>query len=433
MSGKSEWIDFTAGRNWLAVRKTLRVYRQRWNAMLNIIRRPVPHAVLSWRYLLPRQSPAVKLHRQVLLRAWPRFPRIVWFLIALCNYSLWYAFFSWRYMYRACRRHGATLRKKRGIVQRTQLVHLFELAWMHGIPPHFYYLYRLYDYPKDNWLDFIFTHELPQWHLVMSPKAARHSHAFLRDKQYFSQTLGEAGLPVIETLARYRNGQRVDESVLFQEKSLFLKPRQGSRQSGCYVLFYYPGEGYALVSTRVDDDDAGIPRAIHGKAAIVRAVTNLASHCQYIIQPLVRNHAWLSSYVELDYAISIRLVTAMIGHVATTVSATLEIPLPPGFRYVHPMPIDIDSGHLSLPLTISPAPETLDSPAKLAGQTLPAWMEMRRVAEQAHGFCPDIRSVGWDLALGERGVIVIEGNFNWVVSEHQLVDNGLIQCFYETF
>ena len=45
------------------------------------------------------------------------------------------------------------------------------------------------------------------------------------------------------------------------------------------------------------------------------------------------------------------------------------------------------------------------------------------ILHRAHSLVPSIRTVGWDLALIERGPVLIEGNFGW--NTKTLTDNEL--------
>ena len=56
---------------------------------------------------------------------------------------------------------------------------------------------------------------------------------------------------------------------------------------------------------------------------------------------------------------------------------------------------------------------------RLGGQKIPQWQEMLDHCCKAHQLCPDIRTIGWDVALDPSGVVLVEGNTGWATKVHQ--------------
>jgi hypothetical protein len=119
-----------------------------------ILMRQVPHTVVSWRFFMPGQSKAVKMHRAVFLKAWEQLPRWVWYLIFLYSQCLWIFFFSWEKTIAALRRYGGEMQRRFHISMARQGLDLLNLSLWHGIPPIFYYGYGLYRQPRARWLSF---------------------------------------------------------------------------------------------------------------------------------------------------------------------------------------------------------------------------------------------------------------------------------------
>ncbi len=388
-----------------------------------ILKRQIPHALLSWRYIMPKQTAAVKLHRKIFLNAWPEQSRATWILVGLYSYALWYLLYSWRHINRAWKKYAPALKMQEGISKSDQLVSLLSLALLHSIPPSFYYHYRLYAYPKTEWLEFIYTHELPHWHSVMSPKLSKCSKKLMSDKHLFSEHMGKRGLPSINTILCIVPGQEVIERCVFKQRSIFLKPRHGSAKEGCYHLLYdKDSHGYILTS--------GNTKPIHGKEKITFFLTTELKHHDYIIQPLLHNHPWFNAEGAL---ITIRLVTAIKHNAPKSISATLEIPIQNDLRHTYLLAINCDSGKLiDTPSDLlhkkEDLPDTLNI-EPLVNTHLPQWERIKAVAEKAHSECLDLATVGWDLALTTDGIKLLEGNINWGVYGHQRLDNTLIQNF----
>ena len=47
------------------------------------------------------------------------------------------------------------------------------------------------------------------------------------------------------------------------------------------------------------------------------------------------------------------------------------------------------------------------------GYQIPKWKEILEVAKQGAISFPELKTVGWDIALCNRGLLLIEGNHHW--------------------
>lgn len=66
------------------------------------------------------------------------------------------------------RRYAGETRRRFHLSLARQTLDLLHLSLLHGIPPIFYYSYGLHRRPRPRWLNYVYTHELPHWHTVMS-------------------------------------------------------------------------------------------------------------------------------------------------------------------------------------------------------------------------------------------------------------------------
>lgn len=380
-----------------------------------IIKRQVPHAILSWRYLLPKQNRMVHLHRKTFLSAWADYPRILWCLIALYSYTTWYLYYAWRQVYLTWKNRSKVLFNEQGISPWQQLKNLTALALLHSIPPHFYYQYQLHRFPEREWLNFIYTHELPHWHHMMSPNICARSQHLMSHKHDFSLEMKRLGLPTIPSVLHVKRG-RITEQQLFNRQSLFLKPECGSRKEGCYALSYHAEtEQYRLQGDNVDE---GLTQV-----QIQAIIGQVASKQHYLIQPLLENHPLITDRCQCDELVTLRLITKLNEGKPKIVSAILEVPVMASFNQIIPIGIELETGTL---LDMSEQYLYLDKDAQqlislLANFNLPLWPDVVSIAEQAHCHFTDINSIGWDLAITPLGVKLIEGNINWGVAPHQLI------------
>ena len=377
-----------------------------------------PRAILSWRYLLPHSTPEIHLHRQVLFSCFSQRPLALWWTLTIHGFVLWYGFYGWIQSYRQWRRYSLILSEQENIPRFKQLRHILVLAFLHSVPPQFYYRYKLYRTSEKKWFNYIYTHELPQWHHCMSPVVSPESHAFLENKNTFSSICSRQKLPAIPTVFFIEENKPFDLQTLFVKQSFFLKPNTGSRKRGCFMLYYVPEEDdYQLKSPFFSD--------IHGRSNIVRELKSLAAGADYLIQPLLKNHPWFSNLFPYMELITIRLIT-VVNTAPETISAILEIPT----RNLDNIPFRIETqGGELFPLKCSlvAIENQEEMNTLLQKKVLPHWEQIKHIAELAHRHCLDVKTVGWDLALTDQGVKILEGNFNWGVEAHQIDEMGLVQ------
>lgn len=60
---------------------------------------------------------------------------------------------------------------------------------------------------------------------------------------------------------------------------------------------------------------------------------------------------------------------------------------------------------------------------------IPFYRESVGLVKRAHSFLPEVFAIGWDVALTDRGPIIIEGNDDWEITLMQMVAGGLKKHF----
>ena len=386
---------------------------KRWRQLKNsVLLRPVPHTIVSWRFLLPGQDQAVKLHRKVFLRAWPTLSRPAWALIAIYSTTTWLCFFSWLQLYRAFSRHSQQLRQQQGIPRGQQLRDLLRLAFLHHIPPGNYYQYSLFNQPGRKWLHYIYTFQLAQWHSVMSVGASETSKHLLACKHDFSLHMQKVGLPAIKTIQFLSKGQALTSDQLFRQQSLFLKPDTGHQKIGCYELHYQAeNEQYRLITADVLTDKNDILDFLNKQILLQ----------DYLIQPLIRNHPDISACFNTDTLVTLRLVTGIVKHQPVILFATLELPIDGKQDTVCPLLMDVQTGGILHDADNSYIHSELRTNLvnQFAGQVVPFWQQSIDTVFRAHQQLQDIPTIGWDIIISPEGLYILEGNSGWAVITHQ--------------
>ncbi len=395
----------------------LSTFKKRWQQFQQrIVLRKQPHAVLSWRYLLPGQSLAVRQHKAAFKQAWPRFPRPVWWMIALYSYTLWYFWHSWRQVVRVWLKVRPKQVEPIAIPPWRQALELCWLALAHAIPPIFYYRYQLYRLPEREWLKFIYTHELPHWHQTQSPKISQREHDLITDKFLFAEQMQQQGIPSIPTIKQLKQGDVLLVEQLFQQQDLFIKPVASSQKQGCYELLYQPQEQTYQLQGIVESRNT---------TTIIAVLQQELNQQPLLLQPLLCNHPQLAKQLLTRQLVTLRLITVIVNDAVCqqveVLCATLEIPLQFTDNSVIALPISITDGQTQQarqPLSHLTA-EQQQVAHEFSHQQLPGWEQAVKTAQKAHLLFPNIKTIGWDLAITDQGIVLIEGNFNWGVAVHQ--------------
>ena len=119
---------------------------------------------------------------------------------------IWFGWQSWRQVFRTWSNLSPKLYEKLGTPRSLQLYDLLQLALGHGIPPVYYYRFRLFQQPPRKWLDFIYSHELPHWHTIMAEMgtteaatAAITERELIGDKIAFAKEMSKHRIATIPT------------------------------------------------------------------------------------------------------------------------------------------------------------------------------------------------------------------------------------------
>ncbi len=140
----------------------------------------------------------------------------------------------------------------------------------------------------------------------------------------------------------------------------------------------------------------------------------------FVVQERVTNHPELAS-LGLPSLTSLRVVTYGTGDNVRILRAAMKLPI--GLKGVDnyvagsvAAPVDLDSGKVGRGAAkfvmewVSSHPET---GKRFEGMTVPCWNEVLAVSRQVAKSMPDVRCVGWDVAVTTDGVRIIEGNCSW--------------------
>jgi len=292
------------------------------------------------------------------------------------------------------------------------------LAATCSIPPDKYYVFELFrDDRRAQANDYILRYELKGglhnlMHFHTKQATGHSSKSELKDKLAFTRRCRAAGVDApIVLLYLDADGNIMPEgqnAVGLPQADIFIKPAKGKGGRGCEKWVYHDGR-YVGPDARTLDD-----------AGLLAHIVDLANQRgRYLVQECLCNNAAMRDLGELT---SLRITSCKTedGDFEAT-NATLKLALGgSGVDNFHQggavARVDMASG------TVGPASDSwLKRPcvwherhpvtmAPIAGRILPYWHETVRLVERAHRLFPDRMMLGFDVAITDRGPVVIEGN-----------------------
>lgn len=374
-----------------------------------VLRRRLPHGLISWRYLWPGRNQSIRQHRHFWWHTPTRLPRPLWLLLQLWLYARWLGWYGWLAGWRSVRQHGAAVRAETGMSPLRQLLRVLRLALGRCMPPRMIYHYRLYLPDSQPWA-YVADNETTAFHRWRDGLSAPRGVPTLADKWLCSQRLTAIGVPVAQTLLLLPRTATEPDWQTFTGP-LFLKPRAGSAGRHCFYLD--PGQDYPHWRQYGPVPSAGLEAQRHWRQA-------RAKH-DYLVQPCYRNALPLRHLAE--EAITLRVLSTRTGDGISVELAWLEIPSAHGRHDIRPL--DPASGMLLNEGPLSPPNELCWEATAQGG--LPHWQQATTSAIRAHHeLAGDLYSVAWDFVLTDEGALLLEGNASWNTGPLQVLRGGLL-------
>lgn len=261
--------------------------------------------------------------------------------------------------------------------------------------------------------------------LSLSPPLLNHMRGFLRDKVAFTALLQTFGLPTTETQALVSRDRKLGTLPCLRDAEDIVRFLSGEAR---YPLFCKPVRGSRAVGTAaIDAIDAGTGRAMLADGSSV-AVWGLAEEILrdfpdgYMFQTKVAQHPEVAALTGNAVG-TVRIVTVIEEDSPRVLYAVWKIPSPSAmsdnFWQAGSLlcRLDHETGEV-LACRSGKGAETRwhdTHPATgrpFAGLHLPNWDKITKVAVDAHAIFPINGMLGWDIAIGPEGGIVIECNAN---------------------
>jgi hypothetical protein len=320
---------------------------------------------------------------------------------------------------------------------------LIHLNLTHQLGVRAYFQYRLFDprlttaqkleyLPDSKWA----TERL--WALL---NPVQYRLAF-RNKLIFNRAFGEQGFPVARVRAVYdpQLGYTLDGRPLrsagdlrqwlrdYDGDGLVFKPLWG--REGFQVLVFgskAPDDPESLLTLAGERYDADRLVQFAGNTAdLVRIGAD--EPLSYLLEERIRQHPVLAELIGPTLC-CVRVVTFIrLDGTPDILGAVYKLqPEPVGVDHLSYGAVgswvDLESGRLGPGRSRHVLGYTSVIPGTdrtFVGFQLPHWEEVKQLARRAAAIFPEARSIGWDIAISDRGPILIEGNVDWSTSLLQI-------------
>ena len=308
---------------------------------------------------------------------------------------------------------GPRVRRKFGIGVWQQFRDLCTVAVRHGLDAQVYYMFELYRsdrrarasgyltrYEMKNGLYKVLT-----WQVAKTRK-----RIMLGDKLGMHRICEENGITTVPILILAEDGKldyRCQHPKELQQ-DLFLKPRQLKGSRGTEVVRYSGGKYLRENGAALDYD------------GLIAYVAQRGKQAPLLVQPRIANHPGLAELAD-QALMRIRVITCLDGggkpvmtHAVLSNLCKLEPNWPIDIELG--AAIDLQTGALGMmtgdksEMWLSWSEDHPITHARVLGRIVPCWDEVGPMVLAAHAACHDRALVGWDIAIGPNGAVMLEGN-----------------------
>lgn len=406
-----------------------------WSSFSRILR--APSGVYDKSYGSFARTRQIDTHRSILASQHPRIPRTVWWPIQGLSLVGWLASIK-KEVHWWLQNAGPELSANFELDVREIEEGLLHLARAHGIRPRDAIELGLVHRERwEDWPNYVYNVEAGAFNALRSRRWAgdsqfRSDALKLADKVAAARHISIAGGDVPRVLAQLQESPSVSAAdlrlLLAEHEEVFVKPISGSRGIGsAWVRAKYTAPRFEV--RPVGSVSSRTPRAL-------RELRSMFPQGPYLVQEVLKSDeefTRVSAGALLD-VVSMRVIT-MRGEdgVPKVWSALLQIPRSPStdeFLTYYAFALNPENGELSSPYR----PPWLDwstylrdpELTTLEGRTITGWESLIRLLTTAHQGLAGLDGIGWDVALSDRGPVVIEGNTGHDVVRAQAISGPLL-------
>lgn len=300
----------------------------------------------------------------------------------------------------------------------------------HGLGPRLHSLFCLSDVKRAQWDDYLVDERLKVVLKSINHPAARE---LVNDKLAFYEHCVANDLPTIPIVAAI---VRVDDKCPPSRATVETEQQWCDRmETAPHQLFIKPIDGTWGIDAFVAEQINGSWHYLHNTGSSGDLYRFLKHHPStnkgWIVQPLVKAHQALSPISSPHGLPTIRANTCLLNGKAELLFAAIRIPVGDNVtdNFSHGAsgniiaPIDLQTGQLGVCrgsaskrwpqiIRIEKHPDTGN---KIEGCDLPMWQQVLTLLQQGQQSLPDLKTLGWDVAITDAGPLIVETNATYDV------------------
>jgi hypothetical protein len=304
----------------------------------------------------------------------------------------------------------------------------------HGIGPMNYSLFRFSSLPGSQWGNYItdkqcfvqiFKNNVSQnTQLLVDNKALFYRHCIEHDLPTIPIICGLGNLPTHSDGLIVRIND-VDQLISVLESApteLFIKPVGGAHGDGAFAV-QRTGRYFVFGQNTTD----GSPQAFYHYLR-----DQLKQEAGFLVQPRIRAHRKLADISSTNGLATARVVTAFAENKAQVLFAAAKLSVGKnitdnfsrGSTGNLGVGIDTTTGKLSEAWGVAsndwPIMQSFDfhpdTGQRIHGSDFPLWREVLDLALKAQNSLPELKTTGWDIAVTDEGVLLVEANCFWGIA-----------------
>jgi len=327
------------------------------------------------------------------------------------------------------------------------MLSVFRAHFRHEISPLLYSYYRLENIPESEWGEYIVDQN--KFNKILAGNSPVEARREVGNKLRFYQHCINNNLPIVPVFCVISDSQdlTVDgiESISNLDKwqeilstipnELFIKPVLGRSGMGSFAVFR-------------ESDRLRFAGRIASTEDLYRyLMERVKSGKSFLVQPRLRTHSFLMDIVSSHGLSTVRVVTIRGNDKPQIIMACLKMirgnnehdNFSKGMSNNLIVPINIDTGELKQawgslrsdwPQMVQYALHP-DSGKQIEGIILPLWHEICELALRAQKSVPLLPTIGWDIALTDDGVLIVEANTAYDAATFQLFESRGLKSEFE--
>ena len=298
-----------------------------------------------------------------------------------------------------------------------QTFELLSFISEYKVHPRGYYWYRVYaNWDRRN--EYIFDDEIIAVLHYLNSRVAPIDSTHLRDKRKFFERCNDAQLPCVPIIARFESGDIFVNDTADVARDLFSKPAASFCGIGA-TAWPYSDNRYQYLTGAFTFDE------------LQKHLANTSINSPIILQPRISNHKELRPISGRALS-TVRLLTvkrpdkppevALAAYRMGTGKSSADNFNAEGLA----SPISLSEGKLG-PAVRKDGYKTgkrfdrhPDTGSPIEGRVVPDWAIVKDLGLRAHAVFDTVPSIGWDVAVTERGPVLVEGNDVWGIDICQM-------------